>query len=174
MISGGGRPPTFAQRHTGKLAECLVAHAIGVTDPPTDACAWYDLTHPTTRDTIEVRSSAFLQTDGGGYLPPLYDPAFKIAPTQLHDPKLRKYAGPRRRWPAVYVFALLAHTDRAIVDPLNVAQWKFYVVPTASLDARSLTQKVIGLAPMKKLAGDPVGYAALADALTTWRKERAA
>ena len=46
----------------------------------------------------------------------------------------------------VYVFAVLAHKDKTTVDPLDLSQWEFYVVPTAKLnkqcgDLKRLTLK---------------------------------
>ncbi len=60
----------------------------------------------------------------------------------------------RRCCPAacqVYVFALLAHTDKATVDPLNLDQWVFYVLPTAVLDGRTRSQHSITLKTLERL-----------------------
>ncbi len=42
----------------------------------------------------------------------------------------------RKRQADVYVFALLSHRDKATLDPLNVAQWEFYILPAAVLDIK--------------------------------------
>jgi len=57
----------------------------------------------------------------------------------------------RRRNADVYVFALLKHQDKATLNPLNVDQWEFYVLPTAVLDERVPTQKRIGLVTLLRL-----------------------
>jgi hypothetical protein len=49
------------------------------------------------------------------------------------------------------VFALLAHTDKATVDPLDLDQWVFYVLPTAVLDGRTRSQHSISLKTVKGL-----------------------
>jgi hypothetical protein len=55
------------------------------------------------------------------------------------------FAEVARRHAQVSVFALLAHTDKATVDPLNLDQWVFHVVPTAVLDGRARNQHSITL-----------------------------
>ena len=56
-----------------------------------------------------------------------------------------------RRHADVYVFALLAHQDKASVDPLDLAQWKFYVLPTSTLDSRNRSQYSITLKSLSTL-----------------------
>jgi hypothetical protein len=51
----------------------------------------------------------------------------------------------------VYVSALLAHTDKATVDPLDLDQWTFYVLPTAVLDGRTRSQHSIMLRTLEGL-----------------------
>ncbi len=63
------------------------------------------------------------------------------------------------------MFALLAHKDKATVDPLDIDQWEFYVVATRTLDERQRSQHSITLPSLRKLA-QPVGYRALADAVS--------
>lgn len=70
-----------------------------------------------------------------------------------------------RRRADVYVFALLAHTHKPTVDPLNVAQWKFYVLPAAALNARTRSQTSITLASLENLSGGPVKYDAISGAV---------
>ena len=52
----------------------------------------------------------------------------------------------------MYVFALLAHKDKATVDPMDVGQWEFYVVPTRVLNERERSQHSITLPSLRKLA----------------------
>jgi hypothetical protein len=51
----------------------------------------------------------------------------------------------------VYVLALLAHTDKATVDPLDLDQWVFYVLPTVVLDGRTRSQHSITLKTLQGL-----------------------
>lgn len=63
-----------------------------------------------------------------------------------------------RRQADVYVFAVLAHKKQATLDPLDVSQWKFYVVPTVELDNRTRSQHSITLNSLRALSGKPVTY----------------
>ena len=65
----------------------------------------------------------------------------------------------------VYVFALLVHKDKDMVDPLDLALWEFYVLPTSVLNERTRSQHSITLPSLKKLAGEVVKYDGLADAV---------
>jgi hypothetical protein len=65
----------------------------------------------------------------------------------------------------VYVFALLAHHHQATLDPLDVAQWEFFVVPTDTLDRRERSQHSITLNSLRALHGPPVDYAGLRGAI---------
>ena len=67
----------------------------------------------------------------------------------------------------VYVFALLAHRDKATVNPIDVAQWQFYVLPTSVLDQRTRSQHSITLPTLERLAGEAMNYSQLAKAVRT-------
>jgi hypothetical protein len=86
------------------------------------------------------------------------------------DDQLR--GGPTRGWdeatwlraerPArqadVYVLALLAHRDKATVDPLDTDQWRFFAVATEWLDRRVGDGRSIALAVLLREVGEPVAY----------------
>ena len=55
------------------------------------------------------------------------------------------------------MFTLLRHKDHHTIDPLNLDQWTFYVLPTAELDERENGQHSMSLAALKKLAA-PVTF----------------
>ena len=65
----------------------------------------------------------------------------------------------------MYVFALLKHQDKNTIDPLNVDQWEFYVVPTADLDRRVRSQYGITLPSLIKLC-TPVDFNGLQAAVS--------
>lgn len=48
--------------------------------------------------------------------------------------------------------------DREHIDPLEVAQWKFYVLPKSKLDRNMPKQKTIGLGPLIALGAHPCTY----------------
>jgi hypothetical protein len=71
------------------------------------------------------------------------------------------------------VFALLAHQEQATLDPLDLDQWEFYVLPTAVLDARERSQHSITLPSLKALHGEPVTFEGIAGAVAKAAGEEA-
>lgn len=84
-----------------------------------------------------------------------------VPKTLAWDAGTNLQASEARRQADVYVFALLAHIDKATVDPLDLGQWRFYALPTSVLDARAGSQHSITLKSLEALAGPPVEYASL-------------
>ena len=76
-----------------------------------------------------------------------------------------------RRQAHVYVFALLAHKDKLTIDPLNIDQWIFFVLPTTVLDARKRSQTSITLRSLQTLAGPGISYEYLCQAVAQAVKE---
>jgi hypothetical protein len=132
----------------GRVAEFLVAQALGIANdgwrPEWDA---YDLRSPSGA-TIEVKSAAYLQTWSQKTLSAI---SFKIAPTRSWDAATNFMAAEARRQADLYVFALLAHQDKANFDPTDVGQWSFFVLPTAILNERLPTQNRLGLSGLRAL-----------------------
>jgi hypothetical protein len=62
-------------------------------------------------------------------------------------------------------FCLLEGEDRERIDPLEVAQWTFYVLPTSDLDRQVPEQKTIGLGRLKGLLPRTCSYGELAAAI---------
>ena len=65
---------------------------------------------------------------------------------------------------ARYVFALVAHKDKATLDPMNVDQWVFYVLPTEILNTRPRSQHPITLKSLEALC-QPVRFPELGSAI---------
>ena len=76
----------------------------------------------------------------------------------------RGFAGVARRHAQVYVFALLGHTNKATVNPLDLDQWVFYVLPTAVLDGRARSQHSITLKTLEGLTA-ALGFGELRQAV---------
>ncbi len=131
----------------GLVAEFLVAQALSIADGLRAGWDAYDLR---TRGgvTIEVKSSAYLQTWAQNKLSAI---SFDIAPTRLWEATTNVLAAEPRRQADLYVFALLAHQEKATFDPVDVSQWAFFVLPTAVLNARLPSQKNLGLAGLRAL-----------------------
>jgi hypothetical protein len=132
----------------GRLAEFLVAQALGIADGVRGEWDAYDLRTPSGL-TIEVKSAAYLQSWAQKEHSAI---TFDIAPTRFWEAATNVLASEVRRQAGLYVFALLAHRDKATIDPLNVAQWEFFVLPVAVLNSRLPTQKQIGLTALLKLS----------------------
>src|SRR5262249_55190326 len=117
------------------------------TDGVREGWAAWDLT---TSDgvRVEVKSSAYLQSWAQKDYSRI---SFGTPMTQAWDADEGGFAGVARRPAQVYVFALLAHTDKATVNPLDLDQWVFYVLPTAVLDGRTRSQHSITLRTLEGL-----------------------
>ena len=151
----------IANTGRGVLAEYIVANALGVADKLRADWEAFDLE---TLDgiKIEVKSSSYvqswLQTKPSTI-------TFGIRQTKVWDPEDNKLKGQIKRHAQVYVFCLLAHKTQETLNPLDLDQWEFYIVPTSVLDKECTTQKTIGLERVKSLAKEAVKYDQIADAI---------
>ena len=67
---------------------------------------------------------------------------------------------PPERIADVYVFCLLKHKCQNTINPLDVEQWEFFVVPRSKLDSDCGDSKSIGLNSLSQLTKG-VSYDAL-------------
>lgn len=143
----------------GALAEYLVAQALGIKmDEIRDAWGPVDLVSP-AGVTIQVKSAAFLQA---WYQQQPSRISFSIKPRRAWDPDTNRLAERPVRSGEVWVFALLAHMDKSTLNPMELAQWQFYVVPRAMLDDYQRSQESITLQSLRRLGLEPVGFQQLA------------
>ena len=146
----------------GVLAEYLVAQALGISD----GCVreeWAECDLETPDGTlVEVKSAAYIQS---WHQERLSHVSFRVPKTRGWDRETNRQDDDPRRKADVYVFALLAHGDQATLDPLNVSQWQFYVLPTHALDERERSQHSITLPSLRKLAGEELAFASLRGAV---------
>ena len=145
----------------GRLAEYIIASAIGAADGVRDEWAAYDLLDP-RGISIEVKSAAYIQSWHQERLSTI---SFNCPKSLAWDPDTNRQSDVKRRQAEVYVFALLAHQVKSTVDPFNLSQWEFYVVPTMTLDRRERSQHSITLKSLRALHGDAVGFADLSRAI---------
>jgi hypothetical protein len=140
------------------LAEFLVAQAVGAVAQPRIEWDAYDVVTP-DGVRIEVKSSAYLQ-----------------AWTQARPSSIRFGGLNGRTWDAitgyspaasynadVYVFAVVTARDHESYEPLDSAQWSFWVLPRATVEATG--QRSLTLTRVEALAGAPVSYGGLAEAV---------
>lgn len=146
----------------GVLAEFIVARALGIAlDSVRDEWGAFDLMTP-EGITVEVKSAAHIQSWIQRSLSSI---VFRVPKTRAWNADTNVQEKESRRQAQVYVFALLAHKDKSSIDPLNVDQWSFFVLPTTILDARTRSQHSITLRSLEKLAGAAVSYEELRDAV---------
>jgi len=152
----------------GALAEFIVAKAIGDASAVRPAWAPYDLT---TRDGIkvEVKSAAYVQSWSQSRPSRI---SFGIAPRFGWDSAAGTYDGVASHHADVYVFALLAHLDQDSIDPLNLDQWEFYVMPTRLLEQDRRHQKSLSLSTLRGLA-TPLKWEQIGEAVTEAHRQTA-
>ena len=148
-----------AQR--GVLAEFLVARALGVDGGVRTEWDAYDL-ETESGLKVEVKASGFIQSWAQERLSKV---GFDIAPKLSWDASTNVSATEAGRPADVYVFAVHAHTEQASVDPLDVTQWKFYVLGTAVLNQERSSQKRISLSALQGFCPPAVPYEGLCDAV---------
>jgi hypothetical protein len=138
----------------GVLAEYIVARALGAAAGQRNDWRAYDL-ETTDGVKVEVKSSAYVQSWKQNNHSRI---EFGIGKRSAWDSETNKLGGEARRHADVYVFALLHHKDRQSVDPTDLGQWEFFVVPTKLLNERHPEQEKIGLGSVVKLAGKSVTF----------------
>ena len=146
----------------GVMAEYLVAKALELTDDPREEWGAFDAQLP-GGGTVEVKSAAYIQSwKQKKYTSISFDIAKRKSawnPKTGVDEKL----DPPRRISDVYVFCLLKHKCQETIDPLDVEQWEFFVVPRSELDCvKHKDNRKIGLNSLAKLT-EPVTYKRLSD-----------
>lgn len=137
----------------GAYAEFLVSKALGV-DTSMSRIDWdaYDVNYGPIR--IEVKCSAYLQAWEQKQLSTI---AFSIAPAQAWTPQ-DGYDGKPLRHSDFYIFCLLNCQDKEKVEPLNLDQWDFYVVPTKRIDEKCGKLKRLTLKVLESLSPDKCSF----------------
>lgn len=134
----------------GLLAEYLVARALGVAGGARAGWDEGDVVTASVQSWNQEKPSAI---------------KFGIAPTQGWDRETGKYSSAQQRQADVYVFCLLAKSDQATVDPLDLDQWEFIVLGSHKLDEGVGAQKPISLNSLRTLGPREVDYEPLANAV---------
>lgn len=138
----------------GTVAEYIVSQATGACAPVRVEWDTVDITTP-EGIKIEVKSAAYLQSwhqDRPSAI------SFGIAKTYPWDWEKNQYGETQVRSADVYVFCVLAHLNAQTVKPLDLTQWKFYVLPTRTLDTSLGDQKTVSLSRLKELGAEPLDY----------------
>ncbi len=130
----------------GIFAEYLVRLSLKIQEPR-QAWGKYDLLYK-DKIRIEVKSSAYIQTWAQDKLSAI---KFSIQPSYGWNYENSSYEKEKKRQADIYIFCLLTCQEQAKIQPTDVSQWRFFVLPTKKLNAYSLTAKSISLNALKKL-----------------------
>ncbi|MDE2706087.1 MAG: hypothetical protein OXI35_13540 [Gemmatimonadota bacterium] len=146
----------------GALAEYIVALAIGsVDDTRRPEWASYDIKTPADIK-VEVKSSAYIQNWAQKKAS---TPRFSIRQAFAWNPDTSTHSDEKIRDSDIYVFCLHKHRDKETLDPLDVSQWDFYILPTAALEREAKEQKTIGLASLERLGARKVSFGQIHDTI---------
>ena len=138
----------------GTIAEYIVSQAMEACTPVRVEWDTVDITTP-KGIKIEVKSSAYLQSWHQNRPSAI---SFGIAKTYPWDWETNQYGETQVRSADVYVFCVLAHLDGQTVNPLELTQWEFYILPTSTLDFSLGDQKTVSLSRLKDLGAVALGY----------------
>ncbi len=134
----------------GILAEYIVASALGLTDGIRIEWDAFDIV-TSIGIKIKVKTSAYLQSWSHKKLSQI---RFSIRQSYAWDPIATMFEAEAKRSADIYVFCVLKHTDQNTLDPLDLDQWDFYILPASKLNKAFPTQKSIGLGSLLRL--DPL------------------
>lgn len=156
----------------GYLAEFLVGKALGVESNRVEWEPFDLLWHPNSTDSvrIEVKSSAYLQSWEQRQLS---RPSFSGLKSKVRDEESGDYSELPDYHADVYVMCLNSQKDPETFDPLDINQWKFFVVPRHQLAARNIASVSLGW--LERESVSPVDFNSLRDQVgKAWQLERKA
>lgn len=145
----------------GVLAEYLVATAIGCNLSPRREWDAYDL-QTAEGIKVEVKSASYLQSWSQQDYSAIQ---FSIKPSLGWNALDNTYSPQSKRQADVYVFCVLKHKDKTTVDPLNVSQWDFYILPTRVLNERLAQQSTLSFSRLNKLNPAKTDYASIPEVI---------
>ena len=144
----------------GKLAEYIVATAMGCDGGTSPAWGSFDLLSP-DGIKIEVKASAYIQSWEQKAFSKIL---FSIAESRYWDGIV--YDKEKKRQADVYVFCVEKHKDKETVNPFDPAQWDFYPVSTRKLNASLGKQRTVSLGSLiSHCRAAPCPYASLKAAI---------
>lgn len=148
----------------GVLAEYLVATALGAAAGT--RTEWDTVDICTSEGwRIEVKSAAYLQSWAQSRPS---DISFSISPASGWDAQTDTTSTDVLRRSDVYVFCLLHHRDKQTLNPLDLDQWTFHVLPTRVLDERCPGQKTIRLSSLERLGPRRTSFGGLREAVAAY------
>lgn len=147
----------------GHLAEFLVASDLGAAREI--RIEWNDCDLLTKSGIkLEIKSAAYLQSWTQSKHSAI---TFNIAPSRGYDEEANGRKKEATRNSKIYVFCLLAHKDKQTLDPTNLDQWEFYVLPTEILDMKLGNQKTLSFGHLLQLSPTKCRYGDIARSIDT-------
>ncbi|MFK7949322.1 MAG: hypothetical protein AB8G11_17150 [Saprospiraceae bacterium] len=140
-------------RTRGILAEFIVMKALNILSKNRIEWDFFDL-RTNSGKAIEVKSAAYIQSWEQRKLSTIQ---FGIHKTKS-DASNPLYDGKEQRWADYYIFCLLVEKNQNKINPMDLTQWKFYVLETKVLDEKVGNQKTIGLKSILKLEPTVCNY----------------
>jgi len=135
-------------RVRGLLAEYLVRRAVGEDAQPAEDWHYVDIECRNNGPKIEVKSAAYLQPYKDNGWKEIKNPKFSIAQKKnawcnwTWDWKTSTHP---KRWADIYVLCLEGEKEKDKYEPLDPAQWKFFVITTAQIDNLFGAQKSVAV-----------------------------
>jgi hypothetical protein len=123
-----------------ELARFIVARALDNGSPVKEKFPSWEL-ESSSGKRLSVRSDAFYEN---GKIKKNSQLKFSIL-GHMGDKNTPGFTGFQRRWSDVFIFSVLITKDPEMVDPLDLDQWNFYVVPTRVLDEKDRNSSHITL-----------------------------
>ena len=145
----------------GLFAEWLVAVAVGSADDFRVEWGSYDLETP-TGIKLEVKSSGYIQSWHQKRLSRI---SFNIKETLSWSPDTNEFEDEKNRPAEVYVFCVLKWKDKITIRPLDVSQWRFYVISTKAINLKLGGQKTVSLGRLEEIGLIPLEYHQLKEAI---------
>jgi hypothetical protein len=141
-------------RNRGILAEYIVRQALG--NKYHTRLEWDTVDLKLENGiTIEVKSAAYIQA----WKQKKYSNiSFDISKTKAWLAEEDRHADVAKRQSDYYIFCLLHHKDQNTIEPMNLEQWTFYIVPTLILNSILPDQKSIGLSTLEQIPNCKCGY----------------
>ena len=125
----------------GVLAEFLVASSLNLTDDPRFVWSNYDLITQ-SKVKIEVKSASIYQAWKQKKPSPI---KFTTAKKYQWEEETREYSNGPIRSAHIYVFCVFWG-----IEPLNLDNWDFYVLPTHYINEKYSDQKTVSLRSLEK------------------------
>ena len=145
----------------GIFAEFIIASALGLVDNVRSEWDSYDLITQEGK-RIEVKSAAYLQSWSQKELSKI---SFSIRPSRKWNSNTGKMGNISERQADIYVFCLLDHQDQKTVDPMNLSQWRFFIISVDVLNQHCAGQKSISLTKLQGLNPFEVSYEEISDCI---------